>query len=184
MTAARRLPHALLGACTGLALAVGGCYVTHGIGARGPMRYAGPAGWQSRFLKDPPPYGLAQYVEPLAPGVPETARGFVLVGKARMQAGRAALGGACEEQWRSEQATPAPPTGRRNIRLSRSGAEFTGWEATRRLQDGTAMRLRTLCGTFRQEFTFLYLSAPDRSRLYEPVWEALFEINTGVEARR
>ncbi len=49
--------------------------------------------------------------------------------------------------------------------------------------DGTAMPLRALCGTSRQEFTFLYLSAPGQSRFYEPVWNALLDLNAGVEAR-
>ena len=176
-----------------IACAAAGCSQT-GTGSlagsgRGPLFYAGPAGWELQVLQQGYPYGLAQYVEPRAPGIPEGARGFLLVGKGQVVAGRDPLADACDEQWHSEMESAQPPEDRRPYRLeaAASGAgaskaragRFAGWEARRRLPDGTIMRLRTLCGVEGTESTYLYLSAPDQSRLFEPTWSRLVELNLG-----
>ncbi|MFQ5458353.1 MAG: hypothetical protein ACE5FC_07880, partial [Myxococcota bacterium] len=143
------------------------------------MAHSGPAGWHVTVLQRSPPYGLVQYVEPAVPGVPDDSRSMFVVGKAWMLMGKGAVAGLCEVQWKKESATARPPAGRVPLQASRGGGRYTGWEARRTLADGTAMRLRALCGASDAETAFVYLSAPDRSSLYEPVWDQLLLMNLG-----
>jgi hypothetical protein len=147
----------------------------------GPLTYAGPAGWEIRVLQQPPPYGLAQYVEPRTQGIPDASRGFLLVGKARVGAGSDPLGRACEDQWTTEAGSAIPPVERRALRVARGSMICVGWEAKRILPDGTSMRLRTLCGARAGQSVYLYLSAPGQSGLYEPMWENLLRLNVDQE---
>jgi len=160
-----------------------GCSTIAGDGPEGggPLAYSGPAGWETRILQEPPPYGLAQFVEPRTQGIPDASRGFLLIGKARVWLGQDPLATACENQWASELRSAIPPVGRRPIQAARAGAAYTGWEAKRVLPDGTAMRLRTLCGVRGGLSTYLFLSAPDQSRIYESVWENLLRLNVDAE---
>jgi len=152
-----------------------------GSGGEGPLAYAGPAGWEIRILQQPPPYGLAQFVEPRIEGIPDASRGFLLVGKSHVRAGSDPLAGSCEDQWAAEMRSAIPPAARRPLRTVRGGMVCTGWEAKRTLPDGTPMRLRTLCGARDTRSVYLYLSAPDRSLLYEPIWESLLRLNVDQE---
>lgn len=175
----------------GLALALAGiaaCLLTAGCALEGDrsegrkstfLAHTGPGGWEVRILQNPPPYGLVQYVEPAVSGVPADSRGVFVVGKAWMRIGRAVVAGLCDAQWTRETATPLPPTGRRPLQVERGGTRYDGWEALRTLPDGTAMRLRALCGASDVETAFVFLSAPDSSALYEPVWENLLTLNVG-----
>ena len=153
-----------------------------GASVRGaPLTTAGPAGWEMKILQQPPPCGLAQYVEPRAPGIPDAARGFLLIGKARFFPGADPLARACEDQWTTESRSAIPPQPRRPLGARRGGMTWAGWEAKRVLPDGTLMRLRTLCGALEGGSVYLYLSAPDQSRLYESVWEILLQLNVDGE---
>ncbi len=150
-------------------------------GGEAPLVSVGPAGWEMKILQQPPPSGLAQYVEPRIEGIPDASRGFLLVGKSYVRAGSDPMAGACEDQWATESKSAIPPGPRRPLRTVRGGMSCTGWEAKRILPDGTPMRLRTLCGARDTRSVYLYLSAPDRSRLYDPMWESLLRLNVDEE---
>ena len=147
----------------------------------GPLTFSGPAGWEVSVLQQPPPYGLAQYVEPRTAGIPDGVRGFLLVGKGILWNGSDPLRGACEDQWTSEARTPLPPVDRQPLVMRRGAMTCSGWEAKRILPDGTRMRLRTLCAARGGRSVYLFLSAPDRSQLYEPTWENLLRLNVDEE---
>ncbi|MDP3937279.1 MAG: hypothetical protein Q8R92_03985 [Deltaproteobacteria bacterium] len=153
-------------------------------GARPPlMSHAGPEGWELRILHEPPPYWLVEYLEPALPGVPDESRGRVRVGKAWQQAGRSVVTSLCDAQWRSETVLAQPATGREPIEARRGGVVYTGWEARRALPDGSKLKLRALCGSSDVGTAFFFLSAPDESALYEPVWEHLLDFNLGAGDR-
>jgi len=169
----------------GCALLFGAGCSSHGLGGRsrqgGPLTTSGPAGWEMKILQQPPPYGLAQYVEPRVEGIPDAARGFLLVGKARFIPGPDPLAGACEDQWTTESRSAIPPLPRRPLRATRGDMVWTGWEAKRILPDGTSTRLRTLCGARKGRSVYLYLSAPEQSHLYEQIWDVLLRLNVDEE---
>ncbi len=150
--------------------------------ARPPlMSHAGPEGWELRVLHELPPYRLVEYLEPALPGVPEESRGRVRVGKAWQQAGRSVVTSLCDAQWRSETVLTPPATGREPIEARRGGVVYTGWEARRALPDGSRLKSRALCGSSDVETAFFFLSAPDESALYEPVWAHLLHFNLGAD---
>jgi hypothetical protein len=114
-------------------------------------------------------------------GIPDASRGFLLVGKGIVRDASDPLRGACEDQWTAEALTAFPPVERRPLGMRRGAMTCSGWEAKRILPDGTRMRLRTLCGAREGRSVYLYLSAPDRSHLYDTTWENLLRLNVDQE---
>jgi hypothetical protein len=180
---ARAVHARALAGALGALLAAGGCVSedpSAGAGRPPLLSHAGPRDWEMRVLQEHPPYGLVRYVEPALPGVPELTRGVLIVGKAWLRSGRDAVARACEDQWGKEAARQPAPEARALFQARRAGVLFTGWETRRRLEDGTVMRMRALCGSSEVETAFIFLSAPDQSSLYEPVWEKLLLLNLGA----
>ena len=136
-----------------------------------------------QVLRHPPPYGLVVYVEPGYPDMLQESRSVILVGKALLKDGHA-LSVACEDQWNKERAKYPWPRDRISIRAKRGEGTYAGWEAKRSLHDGTVLRLRALCGNTDVGTAFVFLSAPDQSSLYEPVWERLLLMNLGDARER
>lgn len=183
---APRAPGRALAALLGALLAAG-CAAERGslLPGAGPERpsvnaTAGPQGWTLRLLHGLPPYLLVEYVEPGMPGVPDESRSRVRIGKAEDPEGRRIVASLCDAQWRGETALAPSPVGRTPLEVRRGGATYRGWEAQRALRDGSMMRLRAVCGDGGGLAAFFFLSAPDRSGLYEPVWEDLLTLNLGA----